>query len=510
MGCLSCVREKRIDPTYLNQFLFGDRYLNETFINYFFIRYDSFRNHDKAQKEIVHMIQSQLRRVTVNGYWKNDCSNDEVISSLTNQIWDNVNDYYKVRFSEIPDFFQDEVKRLCSKQPCSKNNIFAKKLPIQQKSKKSSSESKYFFINSYWMAERTPMIGAVRRKSKTFVEELSKREKTLIETFKQAIRCNFLRNEDLVFKYVYKSKEDDFKKRTEYTEITYKDLKDVIDDEYLSDNIGTYYMCLLQEREYRYKKKQDDTHCVFLNSIQFNKVKYPMNQEDHHEVKRYLLSRHTLAKINFLPKNCELYILNNINENHFICYKVYRHNKRKRQDYEWELNEYDSLYSGEEEILRIPDTKSFKEFLKFLGLIFDGFKKESLQYSRKKSQLQHGQPNCLLFSLFNIETFSAIKPFPKFSSKHAEKKDVFLISLLDMKLMSERYQLPDKECDRISGLLQSDINSKDEKIALSDKEEDEDEVEVIKEVQVLNNRDQEEDHVKYFGYNDQMIELSQS
>ena len=161
-----------------------------------------------------------------------------------------------------------------------------------------------------------------------------------------------------------------------------------------------------------------------------------------------MLSRHTLAKINFLPKNCELYILNNINENHFICYKVYRHNKRKRQDYEWELNEYDSLNKREEEILRIPDTKSFKEFLKFLGLIFDGFKKESLQYSRKKSQLQHGQPNCLLFSLFNIETFSGLatkkKPFPKFISKYAEKRDVFLISLLDMKLMSERYQLPDE------------------------------------------------------------------
>ena len=38
------------DPTYLNQFLFGDRYLNETFINYVLIRYDSFSNHDKAQK----------------------------------------------------------------------------------------------------------------------------------------------------------------------------------------------------------------------------------------------------------------------------------------------------------------------------------------------------------------------------------------------------------------------------------------------------------------------------
>ena len=79
-----------------------------------------------------------------------------------------------------------------------------------------------------------------------------------------------------------------------------------------------------------------------------------------------------------------------------------------------------------------------------------------------------------------------------------------------MKLMSERYPLPDKECDRISGLLQSDINSKDEKIALSDKEEDEDEVEVIKEVQVLNNRDQEEDHVKYSGTDEEMIKLSEA
>ena len=76
-----------------------------------------------------------------------------------------------------------------------------------------------------------------------------------------------------------------------------------------------------------------------------------------------------------------------------------------------------------------------------------------------------------------------------------------------MKLMSERYQLPDEKCERIAGLLQSDINSKDEKIALSDKEEDEDEVEVIKKVQVLNNRDQEKDHVKYSGTDKEMIKL---
>ena len=79
-----------------------------------------------------------------------------------------------------------------------------------------------------------------------------------------------------------------------------------------------------------------------------------------------------------------------------------------------------------------------------------------------------------------------------------------------MKLMSERYQLPDDECKRIAGLLQSDINSKDEKIALSDKEEDEDEVEVIKKVQVLNNRDQEKDHVKYPGNDEELIKLSEA
>ena len=48
------------------------------------------------------------------------------------------------------------------------------------------------------------------------------------------------------------------------------------------------------------------------------------------------------------------------------------------------------------------------------------------------------------------------------------------------------------------------------KIDLSDKEEDEDEVEVIKKVQVLNNRDQEEDHVKYSGTDEEMIKLSKA
>ena len=101
--------------------------------------------------------------------------------------------------------------------------------------------------------------------------------KSLILTFKGAIRCNLLKDKDGVFKYVYRSNNTEYRGKTEYTEITYKDLTNVINNEYLSDNIGTYYMCLLQEREYLYKKERK--RCLFLNSIQFHKVKYPSNEK---------------------------------------------------------------------------------------------------------------------------------------------------------------------------------------------------------------------------------------
>ena len=138
------------------------------------------------------------------------------------------------------------------------------------------------------------------RENQSFVTELSKCEKSLITTFKEAIKCNLVRDNDRVFKYVNKSKRTEYKSKTEYTEITYKDLKNVINNEYLSDNIGTYYMCLLQEREYLYKK--ESKRCLFLNSIQFHKVKYPSYEKDHDEVKIICCRDMPLLRKRYFPK----------------------------------------------------------------------------------------------------------------------------------------------------------------------------------------------------------------
>ena len=124
-----------------------------------------------------------------------------------------------------------------------------------------------------------------------------------------------------------------------------------------------------------------------------------------------------------------------------------------------------------------------------------------------------GQPNCLLFSLFNIETLSAKRTNPPpFSSSDAGKRDVFLMSLLDMRLMSERHQMNDADCQLSVSRFLEDINSPvisegDESSSNEDNEEVE---EIVIEVTVENNGEQEKDHMKYFWYEGVMIELSKA
>ena len=190
----------------------------------------------------------------------------------------------------------------------------------------------------------------------------------MISTFKEAIKCNFVRDKDRIFKYVYRSKRTEYKLKTEYTEITYKNLKNVINNEYLSDNIGTYYMCLLQEREYLYKK--ESKHCLFLNSIQFHKVKYPSNEKDHDEVKKYLLQRYAVPGEKLFSKDCELYILNNSNATHYICYRVRWCNKGKSSG--WVFEEYDSMkHTNKELSIPTPNAKGFKGIWKFLNILLE-------------------------------------------------------------------------------------------------------------------------------------------
>ena len=79
---------------------------------------------------------------------------------------------------------------------------------------------------------------------------------------------------------------------------------------------------------------------------------------------------------------------------------------------------------------------------------------------RMKCPQQGGQPNCLLFSLFNIETLSAKRAkIPLFSSSDAGRRDVFLMSLLDMRLTSEHHQMNPDDCRTLEQLVFLDINS---------------------------------------------------
>ena len=87
-----------------------------------------------------------------------------------------------------------------------------------------------------------------QREHTYFVPSLSKREQEFIPIFKQAIISNYSRDKNLVFKRIYKAKALPYLSMTEYTEITYNNLREIINFCYLSDNIGTYYLNLLKNR----------------------------------------------------------------------------------------------------------------------------------------------------------------------------------------------------------------------------------------------------------------------
>ena len=99
-----------------------------------------------------------------------------------------------------------------------------------------------------------------------------------------------MRDQNLIFKYVERPPK--MTQMMEYIEISYKDLSNIINNNYLSDNIGTYYLNLLQEREYGYNKpREHKEHCLFLKSILFDRVKYPLSKGCFSTVRNYLLKR---------------------------------------------------------------------------------------------------------------------------------------------------------------------------------------------------------------------------
>ena len=108
-----------------------------------------------------------LQGISRKGYKKNSDSNDQVILSLTNQIWDDVNEYYKVKYDNIPDFFKAKVI-----QQTKRCNLSGKGAKVQAKSK-----SPYFFNKSYWMEERNTSGVRRSRENQCFMKELRKCEK---------------------------------------------------------------------------------------------------------------------------------------------------------------------------------------------------------------------------------------------------------------------------------------------------------------------------------------------
>ena len=251
---------------------------------------------------------------------------------------------------------------------------------------------------------------------------------------------------------------------TEYTEVTYKNLKDIIDNEYLSCNIGTYYLNLLQDRELRYNKAKHATrHCLFLNSYQFGRVKHPMNAKLYLVVAGYILRRlpyTTLGKKDFIPKNCELYILNNECSVHYNCYRVFWSN----EDESWRLEIYDSMDNvSHDTSFLFPNNLVYKNILKFFNTVLEDFSIMKLKCYRMKSHQQKGTPDCLIFSLFNIEYLSTkakkttIKR--KFYVTDASKRDVFLMSLLGLRVMSDRREMKDEQLSVIEDDMKQDIIS---------------------------------------------------
>ena len=87
------------------------------------------------------------------------------------------------------------------------------------------------------------------------------------------------------------------------------------------------------------------------------------------EVKNYLLNRHGVPKRKLISKACELYILNNSNATHYVCYRVRWCIDRKASG--WVFEEYDSLKKPGS--LPTPNTKGFKGIWKFFELSLEEF-----------------------------------------------------------------------------------------------------------------------------------------
>ena len=156
--------------TYLNQFLSGPSRLNDIFIDSFFASKGHLGNNVQMEvtEKIEHMICVILQDIARKGYQKKGDSKDQVKSSLTNQIWDNVTEYYRVKSDVIPYFFKSKVS-----QQTERCNFSVKKKPELQ----GKSKSSYFCYDSYWMEERNSSGVRRSRENQSFVTELSKCEK---------------------------------------------------------------------------------------------------------------------------------------------------------------------------------------------------------------------------------------------------------------------------------------------------------------------------------------------
>ena len=89
-----------------------------------------------------------------------------------------------------------------------------------------------------------------------------------------------------------------------------------------------------------------------------------------------------------------------------------------------------------------------------------------------KSVQQESKPDCLLFSLFNIEQLSCNKGVKRkqFTSTDGGKRDVFLMSLLGMKLMSDRIEIKEADLKIIEKDLKRDIEREPSKESAEENE----------------------------------------
>ena len=111
----------------------------------------------------------------------------------------------------------------------------------------------------------------------------------------------------------------------------------------------------------------------------------------------------------------------------------------------------------------IPTKELFNNILQFLSNLFEGFNRERLTYYHMKCLQQQAQPDCLLFSLYKIEHLSTLSGRrtggKSFTVADVGKRNVFLISLLGMRVMSEREEMKDSDIDQIGKDMNRDIKS---------------------------------------------------